>query len=165
MRSMTDISVAGYVANEIDFRAVLARQTEQLQEFIQIEVVTPLVEAEMVPETGRFCAVTVVGHGDRVDTPGMSAEQRRELELTNTQIRAEAAEAYLFDQVFELVQAAGGTPPVDLASMQSGGIFTVAAGAADLVHKTPGNDEGKRRQNRRVQFLVASFVPETPSLP
>jgi flagellar motor protein MotB len=157
-RQLTDVQVAGYVSHEIDFPALLSRQSQELQDLVQAEVVAPLVDAEMVPEAGKFSSVTVIGHSDRVDDPGLSSEQRRADELSVSQLRAESAEAFLFSQVFDLVQAAGGTPPVDLASMQNGGIFTVAAGAADLLHPVPASEE-ERQENRRVQFLVAAFAP------
>ena len=159
MRELTEIPVSGYNSHEFDFPALLSRQSQALQDLVQAEVIAPLADAEMVPEAGKFCTVTVIGHSDRVDTPGMTSEQRRADELSASQLRAESAQAFLFSQLFDLVQAAGGTPPVDLASMQNGAIFTVAAGAADLLHTVPAN-ESERQDNRRVDFLVAKFDPK-----
>ncbi|GII23367.1 hypothetical protein [Planosporangium mesophilum] len=128
---------------------------------MQTEVIAPLADAEMVPEAGKFCVVSVIGHSDRVDTPGLTSEQRRADELSVSQLRAESTQAFLFAELFDLVQAAGGNSPVDLASMQNGAILTVAAGAADLKHVVPAS-ESEREENRRVVFLVATFAPETP---
>ena len=159
MRELTEVPVSGYVTSEFDFPALLSRQSQALQDVVQSEIIAPLADAEVVPEAGKFCVVTVIGHSDRVDTPGLTSEQRREQELSASRLRAESAQAFLFSELFELVQAAGGTPPVDLASMQNGAILTVAAGAADLVHTVPA-DEDQRRDNRRVDFLIARFAPD-----
>jgi flagellar motor protein MotB len=158
MRQLTEIPISGYVSHEIDFPALLKRQSQTLQDLVQTDVIAPLADAEMVPEAGKFCIVTIIGHSDRVDTPGLTSEQRRADELSISQLRAESAQAFLFAELFSLVQAAGGTSPVDLASMQNGAIWTVAAGAADLTHTVPAS-ESERQDNRRVVFQISTFAP------
>ncbi|TDB83265.1 hypothetical protein E1264_29070 [Actinomadura sp. KC216] len=158
MRQLTEITVSGYFSQEIDFPAVLQRQSQALQDLVRDEVIAPLAGAETVPGDGKFCVVTIIGHSDRVDTPGLTSEQRRAQELNASQLRAESAQAFLFSELFALVQGAGGTPPVDLASTQNGAIWTVAVGAADLIHTVPAN-ETQRRENRRVVFQVSAFTP------
>ena len=161
MRELTDIPVGGYVSHETDFAALLARQSQGMQDLVQTEVVAALADAEMVPEAGKFCAVTVVGHSDRVDDPGLTPEERRADELNVCEQRVESAQAFLFNEISDLILTAGGTVPADLASMQNGAIFTALAGAANLLHPVPASEE-ERAENRRVQFLIAKFAPEIP---
>jgi flagellar motor protein MotB len=155
VRDLTDIPVGGYVSHEVDFAALFSRQGQPLQNLIQDEVVTPLANAEL--GDGTFCSVTVVGHSDRQDTPGMTPESRRADELAASRSRAESARDFIFNSFAEQVLQLGGVVPADLGSMQNGGIFTVAAGSADLVHTVPSDDQ--RPENRRVEFLIAKFRP------
>jgi hypothetical protein len=101
----------------------------------------------------------IVGHADRDDTPGRSGEQRRKLELDNSGLRAESAEAYVVNQIFQRLQAQGYTPPVDAASLQSVELRRIACGAADLMFTTP-QDEVERSTNRRVQIFGTAFTTE-----
>jgi hypothetical protein len=159
MRDSVDFDVIrGYASQQFDFGPVLAAQSQLTQDAFNDEVISACVDAELDPAAGKFCSVTVVGHSDRNDTAGLSAEQRRENERQNSELRAESASSFVFDQIFDGVQSGGGTPPVDQASMQNVTIFTVAAGSASLIVPTPA-DENDRQQNRRVQFLVTKFAP------
>jgi flagellar motor protein MotB len=159
MRELTDIPVGGYQSHETDFATLLARQSQGMQDLVQTEVVAALADAEMVQEAGKFCTVTIVGHSDRVDDEGLTPEQRRADELDVCVQRADSAQAFLFNEVSDLVLTAGGTVPADLASMQNSAIFTAPAGAANLLHTVPASEQ-EREENRRVQFLVAKFAPE-----
>jgi hypothetical protein len=159
MRDAVDFDVIrGYESQQFDFQPVLQAQSQATQSAFDTEVITACVNAEMNPGAGSFCSVTVVGHSDRNDSPGLTPEQRRENERQNSELRAEAAVSFIFDQIFARIQAAGGTPPVDQASAQNVTLFSVAAGAANLIVPTPATEDD-RKQNRRVQFLVTTFTP------
>jgi flagellar motor protein MotB len=116
------------------------------------------VTAEAFPNEGRFCSITIVGHADRVDVAGKSPEDRRQLELENSTLRAESAEAFVFGEIFKRLSAQGFSAPVDKANMTNVEIQTIACGAADLIHKNPGNNLEQRKQNRRVQLVGLTFT-------
>ena len=158
MRTFDDLTLDGYVSQQFDFPSLLQTKPQATQDLFAQLVVAPCVNAEFDPSAGNFCFVSVIGHSDRNDTPGLTSEQRRENERQNSELRAEAARSFIIDQIFAQIQAAGGTPPVDLASMQNVTIDVVTAGSANLVFTTPAG-EAQRQQNRRVQFVVSSFTP------
>ena len=162
---LIDIPCSGFFADDTDFAALFSRTGQTTQDLIINEVVNRCIEAEIVPEAGIFCGVTIIGHSDRDDTPGRTPEERRDNELFNSFERAERAQdPWLFTQFADALQAADATVPVDWASAQNVRVTTVACGAAHLVNKVPGNDEGLRQENRRVEFLRFFFRPETPIL-
>jgi hypothetical protein len=158
MRTFDDLTLDGYVSQQFDFPSLLQTKPQPVQDLFASLVVAKCVDAEIDPSAGKFCFVSIIGHSDRNDTPGLTSEQRRENERQNSELRAEAARSFVFDQIFAQIQAAGGTPPVDLASMLNVTIDAVTAGSANLIVPTPIS-EGQRQQNRRVQFVVSSFVP------
>jgi outer membrane protein OmpA-like peptidoglycan-associated protein len=155
---------AGYKAQKIDFPELHAQLDQETRGVLEV-MIEAAATAETFPTGNRFCSIIILGHADRVDTPGLSAEQRRANELENSDLRAQSAEAWFFSQVAERLLAEGSDVPNDLGSLQNVQIWTVACGSADLVHKTPGNDEGKRQQNRRVRFIGTIFTPESEGIP
>jgi hypothetical protein len=122
-----------------------------------------LIEAAVTAESGilpgTFVSILVVGHADRVDAPGTTPEQRRALELQNSGFRAESALAFVFNRIADRMLQVVPEVPNDIASLQSVDMRMVAAGSADLIFTEPGNDEGQRMANRRVQFFGAAFTP------
>jgi flagellar motor protein MotB len=159
-REGTFVGCSGFVAGEVDFPALFDRQPLVTQEQIIRLVVDRCIQAEIVPDAGIFCSVVVIGHSDREDTPGLTSEQRRAKELESSQSRADSALEWLFTQLFDALEGADATAPVDWPSAQNVAVATLASGAADLVNKVPGLDEELRRQNRRVVFMTKSFSPE-----
>jgi hypothetical protein len=152
-----EVPCTGYASQQFDFPALHANTLSQgTRELLEV-FVESAVTAEAFPEANRFCLVIFAGHSDRVDTPGLSSEQRRAQELEASTLRAESAQAWFFNEVFTRLQAQGFTPPVDLASMRNVDLWTIPCGSADLVHLTPGNDESKRRDNRRVHLMGTIF--------
>ena len=157
-KEAVDIPCTGYISGEIDFPAAFGRLSQATRDLIIQAVVDPLVLAESNPGSCRFCSVSIVGHSDRYDVPGVTPEQRRAIELENSQLRAESAAAWLFTQLCDHLQNAGLTQPADWASAQTITIFIIACGSADLIHLIPAN-EAQRRENRRVHFMISSFEP------
>ena len=158
MITLKKMEFSGYLSQKFDFPELLGGEPQEVQDVVQDKIITPFADAEMTPVAGKFCQITIIGHSDRDDTPGLTSEQRRASELEISQLRADSAKAFLFSQMFDRVSKAGGTPPVDTDSMQNSAILTVAAGSADLKHLMPGNDENQRQENRRVVIAIAAFA-------
>jgi hypothetical protein len=155
MTNRVEFSIDGYGDHETEFKTLFDSLNSERQNLIFDEAVLPAASAESAA-AGQFCAVMLLGHSDRVDTPGLTPEQRRADELTASRSRAESARDWLFGQIAELVLAAGGVVPADIASMQNVTLMTAACGSADLVHLTPSSP-AERAENRRVQFFVSTF--------
>lgn len=154
----------GYGSDQVEFANVfnddnLTPQTKRDQFEALIEA---CVTAESGVLPGSFISVLTVGHADRDDTPGETPEQRRQREHDNSELRAESAESFLFNQIADRLQAEGATVPADIDSLQSVEMRRVADGSAELMFPTPGNDEGQRKANRRVQFFGTAFTTPTP---
>lgn len=156
-KQSVEFSAGGYGSHETDFKTLFDTLGSSLQNLIFDEVVTPAASAEAT-STGQFCAVMILGHSDRVDSPGLTSEQRRADELTASASRAESARNWLFNEIAELVQVQGGVVPADISSLQSVSLLTAACGSADLIHTTPSSP-AERAENRRVQFFVSTFSP------
>jgi len=153
-----DIPVAGYDINDIDFPKRHAALKQETRDLINV-ILESAVSAEAFPNAGRFCAITIVGHADRVDVAGVSPEDRRKQELDNSTLRAESAQAFVFSEIFNRLVSQGFTGPVDQGSLTNVEIQTVACGSADLTHKNPGNDMEQRKDNRRVHLIGTMFTP------
>ena len=149
--------VDGYGDHQTDFKTLFDAKSSTTQNVIFDEAVTPAASAES-GATGQFCAITILGHSDRVDAPGLAPEQRRADELAASTSRAESARDWLFDQIAELVLAAGGVVPADIDSLQNVSFEIAACGSADLIHLTPSSP-AERAENRRVHIFVDSFSP------
>jgi flagellar motor protein MotB len=152
-----EVPCSGFASQQFDFPALHAQLGHAARDLLEV-MIESAVTAESDPNAGRFCAIVIVGHSDRVDTPGLSSESRRDQELQASELRAESAQAWFFNELFNRLQSQGGTPPVDLSSMQNVDIRTVACGSADLVHKVPSGEQ-ERRENRRVHFIGTVFTP------
>jgi hypothetical protein len=155
-----EIPCSGYASQQFDFPALYADTLSQATRDLLEPIIESAVAAEAFPDANRFCLVIIAGHSDRVDTPGLSSEQRRAQELQASTLRAESAQQWFFNEVFRRLQAQGLTAPVDLSSMRNVDLWTVSCGSADLIHLTPGNDESKRRDNRRVHVMGTIFQPD-----
>ena len=148
-----DEEIAGFESQQFDFPARLARTGPNP---VLETMVEAAVSAEAFPENPVFCYIVIVGHADRVDTQGLSSDQRRAQELESSTLRAESAQSWFFGQLADRLQAQGFTSPVDLASMRNVEIKTIACGAANL-KEAPANEPA--RKNRRVRIFGSAFTP------
>lgn len=152
-----DLIIDGFGDHDTDVGAAFDNSSEDVQQKIHEQVIAAAVGAEVIEEQGKFCAVTVIAHSDRVDNAA-SADEARADELAISIQRGDNAIAWLFGKMQELLEQAGAPVPQTQDDLQSVVIFRVAAGAAHLVVTDPATDDD-RRQNRRVEFAVASFEP------
>lgn len=151
-----DVTCSGYPDHNIDFPALVGTLSEEDHKLLET-MIEGAVTAESDPAAGRFCVITVVGHSDRVDTAGVSREQARADELQTSELRAESAQSWFFEQLFERLKAEGRTAPVDIGSLQNVDLRVIACGAAELAKPNPGPND--RPLNRRVHFTGTMFTP------
>jgi len=154
-----ELIFSGFASQHIDFPTVLNDSDITAPE--KRDQLDAMIEAATAAESdllsGTFFCMLIVGHSDRDDTPGRSPEQRRQLELDNSGLRAESAEAFVMDAIFQRLQAQGIAAPVSADSLQFVQLRRIACGAADLLFTTP-EDEGERLANRRVQIFGTAFT-------
>ena len=144
--------LAGYESGKTDFDERLSVAPGADGEFERIAY-----EAFSAISTPGECAViTVAGHSDRVDTPGIDREQRREQELQASKDRAQSALAFIDASLRGL---AAQPLPADLNDLQQIHFSTRWAGASLLVEKDAILSEAQRQSNRRVQLRVIRFAP------
>jgi flagellar motor protein MotB len=142
-------TVDNYGDHEFDFQTAL---TQLGDSSLVDQLVSDLVAAEM-EQSGKFVTVTIVGHSDRNDTPGLSPDDRRADELDFSSRRGINALNWLLDHLQTGVQEAGGTVPIDWDSARFCSATLTAAGAAALAHPVPANT-GQRAENRRVDLVI-----------
>lgn len=144
--------VDGYGSGELDFLGRLQSAPEAFAA-VQSEIVQPLVQ--VLTTDGQTAVMTVTGHSDRVDDPGLSREQRRIKELEASQARAQSA----VNGVLELIRSAGVEVPDNFEELQQLEIADRGAGAAVLREFSDALGEDQRKRNRRVQIRVIRFEP------
>ncbi|MFE5864823.1 hypothetical protein ACFQ77_30380 [Streptomyces virginiae] len=149
----TEMPIPGFTSGKYDFAELFASKPENVR--TEIEKV-PLGGAKAEKFSTRFCVITVVGHSDRDDTPGLTPDQRRASELKAATKRAESARDWVFQKIREMLVADGQTPPAGVANLKRTSLFTVACGAADLERANPSSEDD-RKLNRRIEFLVTFF--------
>jgi hypothetical protein len=86
---ITQTIVAGYEAGETDFLFRLGQSDPQVQLDFENEIIQSLVA--VLNSADQTAVLTITGHSDRVDTEGLSREQRRQQELGASSDRAESA--------------------------------------------------------------------------
>jgi len=155
IKTVTEMIVDGYGTGELDFLTRLGQADMLTQVGFDTQIIQPLL-AVLATES-ETSVLTVTGHADRVDTPGLTREQRRQQEFDASDARALSAVAgvrQLIDQQ---------TPffiPSDLNDLSQLHVADRPAGAAVLKETADDMNEEQRQRNRRVQFRVIRFQPE-----
>lgn len=159
---LNEVRCNGYASQHTDFGELYVTTPLSQDDINNLNVmIETAVSVERDPNSSSFCDITILGHSDRVDTSGLSSEQRRQMELDASTARAKSAQDWLFNEITNRLLAEGYAIPADLSSMQNVTIRAIPCGSADLEHKTPGNDEQKRRENRRLHILGVAYITLT----
>ena len=100
--------------------------------------------------------LSLEGHSDRVDTDGLSREERRIEELSASINRVNSAG----DGIFQLLANWFGPGfPADWADLGQIGVGFAASGGAALIYSDPALSDAQQHANRRVVLNLISFVP------
>jgi hypothetical protein len=157
-KTLTELPVSGFSAQEVAFSQLFGRLPVSARNAIRQEVIEPATNAEHFPSNNQFCLIAVLGHSDRVDTAGLSSEQRRAQELDASDKRGSSAAEWVFDRITAALTAAGQTPPDSAENATNFDIVVIPCGAANLINLAP-TSEAQRKQNRRIHFVVSTFTP------
>lgn len=155
IKTNSSVILAGYGAGEIDFMVRLGQASELIGVEIDDKIFFPLLAVLNSPD--QSAVLVVVGHSDRVDTEGLTREQRRQQELKASEDRAfnavEAVKQIIRDNLPEFA-------PLDIDQLQQLTFVIIPSGAAQLLASAEGLSEEQRRLNRRVQMGFVSYQPE-----
>jgi hypothetical protein len=150
----------GYLDHETSMRDRIARLPPE-----DFGTISPLLdalhEAGVNDGGGKFLAITIVGHADRFDVAGQTPEQRRAVELQNSQARADSAAEFFLQKLTDMQPPFPTTSWKDVPNVS---MHVVAAGAADLIITVPATEQD-RQQNRRVVLFVTANGIVTSAIP
>lgn len=143
----------GYPPGNHDFAARYAALDAPSRDAFDamLHVVSRAIFADVLSQP--YVAMTVIGHSDRQDLPGMTHQQAQASEAAAARDRAVDAWAWLSQQISTLVG-----PEFDGWEENSRKVTWswVSAGSGQLVHPDPGGED-QRLQNRRVVILFSHF--------
>ena len=154
IKTITQTIVDGYGSGETDFLVRLGQSDPQVQLDFDTEIIQPILAVLTSPD--QSAVLTITGHGDRVDTEGLTREQRRQQEFAASETRMNSAT----EGVKQIIRGRFlGFVPADFNELQQLAILSRAAGAAVLNEAAEILSEEQRKRNRRVQFRVVRFQP------
>jgi hypothetical protein len=154
IKTITQMSIDGYGTGETDFATRLSLSDSQVQLDFETEIIQPILA--VLSCSDQSAVLTITGHSDRVDTEGLTREQRRQQEFDASQARSNSAD----EGVKEIIRSRFlGFVPADFNELQQLAILPRPAGAAVLREGSELLTEEQRKRNRRVQFRVVRFQP------
>jgi flagellar motor protein MotB len=158
IRTITQMIVDGYRSGETDFLTRLGQADAQVRSEFQTEIIQPILAVLTSPN--QTAVLTIAGHSDRVDTEGLTREQRRKQEFDASAARAESA-AFGVRHLIANWFLSGGTilTPEDVDDLAQIAIVYRASGAAYLIEAGSSLSAAQRLRNRRVQLRVIRFTP------
>jgi hypothetical protein len=119
-----------------------------------LTVISPLLA--VLASSDQTAVLIIQGHSDRVGTPGLSREACRLQELQASADRAKSADDC------KIIASKVPDPQsfsADWADVSQVVVSTKVAGAALLLDPDASLAEQQRKQNRRVIFTLATFLP------
>jgi hypothetical protein len=155
IKTVTEMIVDGYGSGATDFLTRLNGADFLTQVGFDTQILQPMLA--VLNTSDESAVLTVTGHADRVDDPGLTREEIRQQEFDASDARAISAKA----GVRELIDQ--NTPffiPADLNDMPQLFVADRPAGAAVLRENSVPLSEDQRKRNRRVQFRLIRFQPE-----
>ena len=154
IKTISEAVIDGYGSGETDFLVRFGQSEVEVQIVIETNIFAPILAVLNTPD--QSAVLTITGHSDRVDTEGLTREQRRLQEFTASGDRAlnatEAVKQIIRDNL-------PGFALLDIDGIQQLAILPRAAGAAVLEETATGLSEEQRKRNRRVQMRVVHFQP------
>jgi hypothetical protein len=151
---VSTVIIDGYGSGETDFLTQLDRVPDSVRDEFNNLIFFRLIEVWNTND--QTAVLSMEGHSDRVDTDGLSREQRRLEELSASVNRVNSAG----DGIFQLLANHFGPGfPADWADLSQIGVGFAASGGAVLLHSSPSLSDAQRRANRRVVLHLTSFVP------
>lgn len=151
------VAVNGYDSGETDFTAAFAQacvEDPNLALTFESNVMEPLTTAlQNADQCGFF---EVIGCSDRVDTPGLTHQQRFDQEFNASRARALSAS----DAVFAMANVrVGGNLGADWSEVLNVAEHFQGVGAGLLTIVAENPPESDRRQNRGVFVSFVQYVP------
>jgi hypothetical protein len=154
IRSITEFVLDGYPAGELDFTIRLSQAGVETADLFEAMILQPVID--VLSTDDQSAVLTITGHSDRVDTEGLTREQRRQREFEASDARAVSARE---DVVLMVTNALPHLQGVDFDGLAQIFIADRPAGAAVLRESASTLTEAQRRRNRRVQMRLIRFEP------
>ena len=152
LKKKSEFVLDRYVSGQTDMNQRLAGDPTAEQELVA-QIIDPIVA--VLKAGGDVGAVlTVAGHSDRVDTPGLSHSACLTQESAASESRTDSA----ILGIHQLVQQRLPEAPADLDTLPFFFVFPRWYGAGILRHSDPNLTEAQRQENRRVMIRLVTFT-------
>lgn len=154
LKNVFSMTIDGYGSGETDFGSRIANVSDDVRFDFDNFILGSLIA--ILSSSDQTGVLEVAGHSDRVDTDGLSREQRRVQELQASIDRTNSG----CDTIFAMLAAAFGPDfPSDWAKLDQVAVAPVACGGAALLFSGGSLSDAERRANRRVVLTLTSFLP------
>ena len=149
--------IAGYSSGQYSFEKIISSSRAMSEDMASLAGF--LVAAKTGSSGPSTCCIIISGHSDRYDVANTPALERIKQEMSAAQLRAADAYQWFIKQLANeglLYDSSQPSVVDDTIMLKMGGY-----GAGALEYVNPGNDETKRKANRRVQIdMYRSFTED-----
>ena len=146
------MKVDGYESGSTDFSVALSALSPDVRNDYDFVIG---VATSAIGSPDATCVLSVAGHSDRVDTPGVDRHAARAQELQASKDRAESAQQFITAEIRSVVPDL----PEDLNDLPNFVLVVRWSGAGLLEESAANLSEAQRKRNRRVQLRAIAFVP------